>query len=91
MSTNCIMPLLEGLAIPKRLLDVVSWYLMSLMLSTAKHSQKFAEKISGKANSLFSKLLMRHLGLSTLVLNRAARRRLKKLIKIRKPLVDGSP
>ena len=91
MSTNCIMPLLEGLAIPKRLLDVVSWYLMSLMLSTANHSQKFAEKISGKTNSLFSKLLMRHLGLSTIVLNRAARRRLKKLMKIRKPSVDVSP
>ena len=91
MDNNIIMPLLNGLQIPSRLINIISWYLLSLMMTAEKHTQKFATKISGKTNSLFSKLLIRHLGLSKLVLNRAARRRLKKLLKKRFPLVKNAP
>lgn len=91
MDNTIITQLLDGLLIPTRLVQIISWYLLSLMLSANKHTQKYAEKISGKANSLFSKLLARHLGLSKSVLNRAARRRLRKLMRVRKPIIPGVP
>jgi len=91
MSNTIIISLLDGLLIPARLLEIISYYLLSLMIPSNKHTLKFAEQISGKANSLFSNLLIQHLGLSTIVLNRAGSRRLTKLMKIRKPLSDDAP
>lgn len=85
------MPLLVGLGIPKRVCQILAWYLLSLMISADKHTQKFAAKISGKASSLFSSLLMNHFDLSTVVLNRAARRRIQKLMKSRNALIKDSP
>ena len=83
--------MLNGLGIPSRLLNIVSYYLLSLMIPASKHTLKFAEKISNKANSLFSDLLRKHLSLSTVVLNRASRRCIKKLMKKRSPFLDGAP
>jgi hypothetical protein len=61
------------------------------MIPAQKHTLKFAEKISSKANSLFSNLLSKHLPLSTSILNRAARRKISKLMKIRTALVKDGP
>jgi len=91
METTIIITMLSGLLIPSRNLEIVSWYILSIMLPTDKHSQTFASKISGKISSLFSKLLYRHLELSEVTLNRAAKRRLKKLMKIRKKLTKNTP
>jgi len=83
--------MLYGLEIPSRLLNIVSYYLLSLMIPASKHTLKFAEKVSSKANSLFSDLLRKHLHLSTVTLNRASRRRIEKLMKTRSDLVANGP
>ncbi|MBF0205848.1 MAG: hypothetical protein HQK53_03070 [Oligoflexia bacterium] len=90
MSNKFIIKLLNGIGIPGRLINIVAFYLLSIMIPASKHTLKFAEKISGKANSLFSYLLRKHLGLSTVTLNRLSRRRIAKLMRARRPLFDGA-
>jgi hypothetical protein len=91
MDLNFIIPLLQFLAIPNRKFEIAMWYLSSLMLPADKHSQINAAMISGKENSLFSKFLSGSLNASTVALNRATRRKIEKLMKVRKPLVAGAP
>jgi hypothetical protein len=91
MTISIIMPLLVGLGIPKRICQTLAWYLLSLMVSADKHTQKFAAKISGKTSSLFSNLLINHFDVSTVALNRAARRTIQRLMKIRAALSKDSP
>lgn len=91
MSNQIIISLFYGLEIPSRLKKILSFYLLSLMIPAQKHTLTFAEKISGKANSLFSSLLINHLPLSTQTLNRLSKRRLKKLMKVRNVIVKGAP
>lgn len=90
MNNAIVIELLEGLHVPSRLLSTISWYLLSLMYIAEKHTQVYASKISGKASSLFSNLLINHLGLSRIILNRVAKRRLGKLMKKRGALVKNS-
>ena len=62
------------------------------MLSTDKHSQANAEKLSGKENSLFSKMLGNSQESSKIALNHSSRRRLKRLMKKkRRPIAPGAP
>ncbi len=91
MDLNFIIPLLQFLVIPSRKFKIAMWYLVSLMLPADKHSQQNASMISRKENSLFSKFLSGSLDASTVALNRAAKRKIKKLMKMRKPLVAGVP
>jgi hypothetical protein len=82
---------MKDLSIPSRLLDIISWYLLSLMLPTDKHSQRNAEIISGKENSLFSKMLFNTSDLSKTILNRVMRRFIKKLMRKRKSFLKNAP
>lgn len=91
MDLNFIIPLLQFLDIPNRKFEIAMWYLVSLMLPADKHSQQNAAMISGKENSLFSKFLSGSLDASTVGLNRAGKRKIKKLMKVRKPLVERAP
>lgn len=91
MELNFITPLLQFLLIPSRKFEIAMWYIVSLMLAADKHSQKNAAMISGKEDSLFSKFLSGSLDVSTVALNRASRRKIKKLMKVRKPLLAGTP
>ena len=91
MNSKVIIHLIKGLGIPSRLLEILSCYLMSLMIPTDKHTQVNAEKISGKDSSLFSRLLKNNLGLTGVILNRAARRAIQALMKKRRPLFEGAP
>ena len=91
MSNKIITSMIVGLGIPSRLLNIIAYYLLSLMIPAGKHTLRFAEKISNKANSLFSNLLNRHLGLSKVILNRASRRRISTLMKGRSKLVKNGP
>lgn len=91
MSYHIILPLLSELRIPHRLLQTVAQYLLSLMIPSDKHTQSFAARITGRASSIFSNLLGKHLGLSRQTLNRAARRRLRYLAKKRAPLCKKAP
>jgi hypothetical protein len=47
------------LNVPTRLKNIVSWYLLSLMMPAPKHSLTFAAKLSGLAKSQFSRFLLR--------------------------------
>ena len=91
MDLNFIIPLLQFLDIPNRKFEIAMWYLVSLMLPADKHSQQNAAMISGKENSLFSKFLSGSLDASTVGLNRTGKRKIKKLMKTRKPIVAGVP
>ena len=90
MSSISITSLIDGLGIRKRLLEIATFFILSKALPADKHTLMFAEKISGKSNSLFSNLLQ-HVDIPTVALNRAARRRIEKLMRTRKPLCPGSP
>jgi hypothetical protein len=76
----------EFQCVPKRLFEVVSQYIHYLTLRTKRHSFKGAAEISGLHESRFCSLLNAPgtPELSRIILNRATRRRLKKL----KP-IDG--
>ncbi len=91
--TDCtiVLRLLVGLCIPFRLQKTVARYLLSLMVPCAKHTQTFAARLSGCAANLFSNLLGQHLELSELTLNRAAKRRMAKLMRVRKKLDPDAP
>lgn len=91
MDCNSINFWFKDLGIPSRLFDTICWYLLSLMLPSDKHSQQNAEKISGKENSLFSKMLINSSDISKMTLNRALRRFLKKLMKSREKIVKDAP
>lgn len=91
MTIDTITPILKNLLLPSRIFETLSWYVLSLMLPTDKHTQAFAESISGKDNSLFSDLLTKDLPLSLNALNRSSKRRLKKLLRKRRPLDQGTP
>ena len=91
MKIDAIIPLLKNLLNTTRILDTLAWYLLSLMIPSSKHSQTFAAEISGKNHSLFSDLLQKDSGFSLLTLNRASRRRLKKLMRKRKAIEKGAP
>jgi predicted metallo-beta-lactamase superfamily hydrolase len=91
MDYKIIISFVSDLIKSTRKLKITCCYLISLMVPADKHSQANAEKISGKENSLFSKMLTNTLELSTTALNRSSRRRLKKLMKKRKTVVDRTP
>lgn len=78
------------LKISTRLENVIPAYLTSLMKDAHKHTLTHAAKICGLAISQFSRLLSGHKDLALENLNRLARRRLKKVLKKRRPLVPGS-
>jgi len=90
MGNTNIISLIDGLEIPYRLSEIVISYLLSLMLPADKHTLTNAEKISGKANSLFTNLLD-NLNVPIIALNRAARRKIAKVMKLRRPLCKGAP
>ena len=91
MNYQLITPFFKDLPLPSRLFDTACCYLISLMLPADKHSQAFASKISDKHNSLFSNLLSKSLDVSTDVLNRSSRKRLKRLMKKRRAIAPGAP
>lgn len=86
-----ILPLLLGLNIPQRLRKTVAGYLMALMVPAAKHTQTFAARLANRASAVFSNLLFNHLPLAEVTLNRAAKRRLAKLMKIRRRQDPAAP
>ena len=90
MDYHFIIPFVTELLLPSRLSDTISWYLLSLMLPTDKHSQANASKISGKHNTLFSNMLSGSLEASTMALNRGSRRRLKCLMRKRRLISPGA-
>ena len=90
MDYHFIIPFVTELLLPGRLSDTISWYLISLMLPTDKHSQANASKISGKHNTLFSNMLSGSLEASTMALNRGSRRRLKCLMRKRRLIAPGA-
>lgn len=68
--------------------NMLSWYIMSLILPTDKHSLSWAQRISKRSKSSFSRLLGSLHGISQDLLNNS----LSKLIpEIRRPIVSGSP
>ena len=75
---------LKDLEIKPRKIDILSWYMVSLMIPAANHTQSNASDISEKDASLFSNLLYGDTNESKAALNRAARRRLDKLMRLRK-------
>jgi len=85
------MPLMKDLIKNNRILETLTWYIVSIILITDKHTQARAEKISGKDNTLFSNLLLRSLDISKVALNRASRRRLDSLARKRKVLIKNAP
>lgn len=91
MYFEVIMPLMKELVENKRILETLTWYIVSIILPTDKHSQARAAKISGKDNSLFSNLLLGSLDISKIALNRASRRRLDSLARKRKVLIKNAP
>lgn len=80
---------LRLLNIPDRLQDVVAAYLLMLMLEAAKHSQTFAEAVSGLDQSQFSRLLSGHLDVAVQSLQTLAKAAGNSLAKGRKPLIAG--
>jgi len=78
---------LKDLEIKPRKIDILSWYMVSLMIPAANHTQSNASDISEKDASLFSNLLYGDTNESKTALNRAARRRLDKLMRLRKKIV----
>lgn len=80
---------LRLLKVPPRLQNVVSAYLLMLMLEVAKHSQTCAEMISGMDQSQFSRFLKGHGDLAVQSLQALAKAAASKLAKGRKPLVPG--
>jgi len=78
---------LENLEIKSRKINILSWYMLSIMLASAKHTQSNAAEISQKDASSFSNLLYGDTKESKATLNRASRRRLDKLMRLRKKIV----
>lgn len=91
MNVDLIIPFIKDLFISQRIQNTLLWYILSLMIPIDKHSQAFAQTLSGKDNSLFSNLLSSEVSQSKITLNRAARRKLKKLLQKRKKLVSTAP
>lgn len=78
------------LQIPTRLHDVVSAYLLMLMLEAAKHTQTFAESVTGKDQTRFSALLNAHKDLAVDSLRTLAKASAKEAAKGRPLLVSGA-
>lgn len=77
------------LKIPTRLEEVVAAYLLMLMLETSKHTQSFAQSVSGLDQSAFSRLLSGHRELAVKSLHALAKAAGNSLSRARKPIVAG--
>ena len=91
MNIDTIRTYLSNLSPSSRIMEILAWYLLSLTLPADKHTQAFAELISGKDNSLFSDLLAKELDSSLTLLNRSSKRRLTNALKKRRCLKKGVP
>ena len=61
VAKELIKNLLEShLQIPSRLKNIVSGYVMSLMMESAKHTQTFASAVSDRDQTQYSRLLTGH-------------------------------
>ena len=78
------------LQIPTRLQDVVAAYLLMLMLESAKHSQTFAQSVTGKHQTRFSALLASHLDLAVSSLCTLAKSSARQAAGARPLLVNGT-
>lgn len=78
------------LKIPKPLQNVVSAYLLTLMLETEKHTQSFAQEVTGIHQSQFSRLLSNQKKLAIDSLENLAKSNAKNIGKNRLELVKGS-
>lgn len=82
----------KRLSIPKRLQEVVAWYLQSLTLNSRKHTQSFASQISGRHKAQFSRLLSRHRALALRTLERLSQQESKRVCQEKlRPVIPGSP
>ena len=79
------------LNIPTRLQNVVNGYLLMLMLEADKHTQTFAESVTGIDQTSFSRLLRMHGELAKMCLEELAMAAAKTLAKNRPLLVNGVP
>jgi hypothetical protein len=78
--------LLKKLNVSKRLQRICLWYIISLMITTRKHSLEHASAISGKNSSQFSRLLKEHPDTTIYTLKDLSRRQGKKYSKAMKTL-----
>lgn len=78
--------LTKKLSVKTRLQMISLWYMLSIMVSTRKHSLEFASEISGKDKSLFSRFLKEHSDISILTLQDLSKKQAKKISKTQKNL-----
>lgn len=78
--------LTKKLNVKKRLQVICLCYLLSVMVSTRKHSLEFASQMSGKDKSLFSRFLKEHSDIAILTLQDLSKKQAKQFSKARKTL-----
>ncbi len=83
--------LIRLLDLPTRLVDVATWYLISLMLPAQKHTLSFAEQVSGKSRAQFSRFLAGSVELAQKTLQVLGMRIASELASSRSLLLPGSP